>query len=69
MGFPGEDEPVRRDGAPGSLRQHLQPPSGSFRVRFDRFSPYHQRPGEYGLKLRPAPAVAHVYPLPERRSR
>jgi magnesium-protoporphyrin IX monomethyl ester (oxidative) cyclase len=33
-------------------------------VRFDRFSPYHQRPETFGLALRPAPAAHHVYPLP-----
>jgi magnesium-protoporphyrin IX monomethyl ester (oxidative) cyclase len=44
--------------------EHLQPPSGVTRVRFDRFSPYHQRPETFGLALRPAPAASHVYPLP-----
>jgi magnesium-protoporphyrin IX monomethyl ester (oxidative) cyclase len=46
--------------------EHLQPPSGVTRVRYDRFSPYHQRPGKYGLTLAPASAAAHVYPLPRR---
>jgi magnesium-protoporphyrin IX monomethyl ester (oxidative) cyclase len=45
--------------------EHLQPPSGVTRVRFDRFSPYHQRPETFGIRLRPAPAAFHVYPLPE----
>jgi magnesium-protoporphyrin IX monomethyl ester (oxidative) cyclase len=44
---------------------HLQPPSGVNRVRFDRFSPYHMRPHEFGLTLQPTRAYAYVYPLPE----
>jgi ribosomal peptide maturation radical SAM protein 1 len=45
---------------------HLQPPSGLNRVRYDRFSPYHMRPGDFGLRLRPSRAYAYVYPLPEK---
>ncbi len=45
---------------------HLQPPSGLNRVRYDRFSPYHMRPRDYGLTLRPSRAYAYVYPLPEK---
>jgi len=43
---------------------HLQPPSGLNRVRFDRFSPYHMRPHEFGLTLEPSRAYSYVYPLP-----
>ena len=45
---------------------HLQPPSGLNRVRFDRFSPYHMRPRDYGLTLRPSRTYAYVYPLLEK---
>jgi len=64
-GFPGEDDGWYAEMASWlPALEHLQPPSGVIRVRFDRFSPYHQRPGQFGLSLQPAPAAAHVYPLP-----
>lgn len=43
---------------------HLQPPTGLTRVRYDRFSPYHMRPQEFGLTLEPSRAYHYVYPLP-----
>ncbi|PYQ57675.1 MAG: RiPP maturation radical SAM protein 1 [Acidobacteria bacterium] len=64
-GFPGEEDAWYAEMAPWlPALEHLQPPSGVTRVRFDRFSPYHQRPETFGLALRPAPAASHVYPLP-----
>jgi ribosomal peptide maturation radical SAM protein 1 len=42
---------------------HLQPPSGVCRIRYDRFSPYHMRPQEFGLTLEPSRAYGYVYPL------
>ena len=44
---------------------HLQPPSGVIRVRYDRFSPYHMRPHDFGLNLEPSRAYSYVYPLPK----
>jgi ribosomal peptide maturation radical SAM protein 1 len=44
---------------------HLQPPAGVIRVRYDRFSPYHMRPQDFGLNLEPSRAYAYVYPLPK----
>ena len=44
---------------------HLQPPTGVSRVRYDRFSPYHMRPGDFGLTLEPSRAYPYVYPLPK----
>lgn len=44
---------------------HLQPPSGVSRIRYDRFSPYHMRPRDFGLMLTPSRAYGYVYPLPE----
>jgi len=41
---------------------HLPPPSGSFPVRFDRFSPYHSAAREHGLELRPCDFYEMVYP-------
>jgi ribosomal peptide maturation radical SAM protein 1 len=43
---------------------HLQPPTGVNRVRYDRFSPYHSRPRDFGLTLQPSRAYRYVYPLP-----
>ena len=45
------------------LVTHLQPP-GVDRIQFHRFSPYHQRPESFGLRLSPFPLYGHVYPLP-----
>ncbi len=65
IGFPNEPEEVyRKYHADLPLLTHLQPPTGVFPVRFDRFSPYHARPAEYGLKLRPCDFYAMVYPFP-----
>lgn len=41
---------------------HLQPP-GVSPIRFDRFSLYHERPTDYGLKLLPNRAYSYIYPL------
>lgn len=45
------------------LLYHLQPPNGLTPVQIERFSPYHQRPANYGLKLVPQRAYAYVYPI------
>jgi magnesium-protoporphyrin IX monomethyl ester (oxidative) cyclase len=42
---------------------HLQPPGGVARIRYDRFSPYHERPEEWGLTLAPLPPYKYIYPL------
>jgi ribosomal peptide maturation radical SAM protein 1 len=64
--FPGEQESWYREMLSWlPLLTHLQPPTGAYPVRFDRFSPYHVNSGKYGLELRPMPAYAQVYPLPE----
>jgi magnesium-protoporphyrin IX monomethyl ester (oxidative) cyclase len=52
VGFPGEGEDVYRryvDLLP--LIVHLQPPTGVYPVRFDRFSPYYNQRQSYGLDL------------------
>jgi magnesium-protoporphyrin IX monomethyl ester (oxidative) cyclase len=64
-GFPGEDDRWHQEVAAWlPLIHHLQPPSALVRVRYDRFSVYHQRPEAYGLRLMPHPAYAAVYPVP-----
>lgn len=42
---------------------HLQPPSGVTGIRFDRFSPYHERPTDWGLNLMPNRMYEYIYPL------
>jgi ribosomal peptide maturation radical SAM protein 1 len=62
--FPGEDDGWHAEVARWlPLVCHLQPPMAIVHVRFDRFSVYHQHPERYGLRLRPLPNYATVYPL------
>ena len=64
FGFPGE-EPDSYVGQEALLRNiiHLNPPVGCGPVRFDRFSPYHKNPAEFGVSdLAPYPAYSFVYP-------
>jgi magnesium-protoporphyrin IX monomethyl ester (oxidative) cyclase len=66
VGFPGE---------PGSVYEkyledlpslfHLPPPIGVSPVRFDRYSPYFTRAGEYGLALKPFDFYGMTYPFEE----
>ncbi len=65
-GFPGEED----DWFAGMARQvpwleHLQPPLYLLRIRFDRYSVYQTRAGEFGLNLEPIGAVKRIYPLPD----
>jgi magnesium-protoporphyrin IX monomethyl ester (oxidative) cyclase len=63
-GIPGESDAWYADMAKWlELIFHLQPPTGVSRVRYDRFSPYHMRPQEFGLTLQPSRAYGYVYPL------
>jgi len=64
VGFPNEPEEVYEKYVRDlPLLVHLPPPSGSFPVRFDRFSPYFTLAKEYGLKLRPCDFYAMIYPF------
>lgn len=61
LGFPGEtNDDYRRqiDLIPSLL--HLQPPEATGKFWLERFSPYHTRPGEYGLRII-GPGVAYEY--------
>ena len=63
-GFPSERD-ADYDAMLGLMEplSHLQPPSGSGPVRFDRFSPYHSTPEAFGLRnLRPLAVFSHLYP-------
>ncbi len=44
--------------------EHLQPPAALCRIGYHRFSPYHSRAQEFGLRQVPSPAYARVYPFP-----
>jgi ribosomal peptide maturation radical SAM protein 1 len=66
VGFPGESAEVFRwylEVLP--LLVHLEPPSGAYPVRFDRFSPYHTQSQSYGLDLRPMDFYSFIYPFDE----
>jgi ribosomal peptide maturation radical SAM protein 1 len=65
VGFPGEGEEVYRhyvEILPKLV--HLPPPTGVYPVRFDRFSPYFMKAGEYKLDLAPLDFYPLVYPFP-----
>jgi ribosomal peptide maturation radical SAM protein 1 len=66
VGFPGEGAEVyRRYLEIIPLLMHLQPPSGVYPVRFDRFSPYYNQAQEYGLDLYPMDLYSFIYPFDE----
>jgi hypothetical protein len=45
---------------------HLPAPSGSGQIRLDRFSPYFDNPGGFGMvNVRPLKIYRHLYPLAE----
>jgi ribosomal peptide maturation radical SAM protein 1 len=66
VGFPGEDKEVyQRYKEVIPLLTHLEPPSGVFPVRFDRYSPYYTRSNDYLLNLRPMDFYTYAYPFSE----
>jgi magnesium-protoporphyrin IX monomethyl ester (oxidative) cyclase len=65
-GFPSEP-PEEYDRMANLIKSltHLKPP-GLFAVELERFSPYHQRPSEYGLEIiGPKPYYHLIYPSDE----
>jgi ribosomal peptide maturation radical SAM protein 1 len=66
-GFPGETpEDYRRllDLLPAI--RFLRPPCAAGPIRLDRFSPYHNSPGEFGLiNVRPMKTYGYLYPFEE----
>jgi magnesium-protoporphyrin IX monomethyl ester (oxidative) cyclase len=66
--FPGEEDAWYAEMAGWlPLVTHLQPPTGMTPIRFDRFSPYHERQEMFGVHLEHNRAYDYVYPLaPER---
>jgi hypothetical protein len=65
-GFPGEQDAWYQQMA-GWLPalEHLQPPAGLHRLRYDRFSVYHNQAQQIGLRLLPISAMRFVYPVSE----
>jgi ribosomal peptide maturation radical SAM protein 1 len=62
-GFPGEqDEWYEETLLLLPKLFHLRPPNGFIPIRYDRFSPYHDRPEAWGLTLEPFEAYQHLYP-------
>ncbi|MEV7175132.1 RiPP maturation radical SAM C-methyltransferase [Kitasatospora sp. NPDC093679] len=64
-GFPGETEEDYR-GLLGKLSalEHLQPPTGAWRIALERFSPYFEEPSLGFAVRRPAEIYDHIYRLP-----
>jgi hypothetical protein len=62
-GFPGEDDAWYAEMAPWLDTLHHLQPGRAVRLRYQRYSPYHQRPDNYGLKLSVVPSYRFVYPL------
>jgi ribosomal peptide maturation radical SAM protein 1 len=66
FGFPGEEDGWYDEVAEWlPLVEHLQPPRIMIRLRFDRWSVYQANPDEYGLDLRPDPAMMFAYDVPK----
>jgi ribosomal peptide maturation radical SAM protein 1 len=65
-GFPGED-PLEYEQMARELPKlsHLRPPNGLSIVEFHRFSPYHNDPTQFDLRLRPHANYNFIYPFPE----
>jgi magnesium-protoporphyrin IX monomethyl ester (oxidative) cyclase len=66
VGFPGEDESeYARIAREIPKLVHLRPPSGMPAIEFHRFSPYHQAPKSFGIRLRPSSIYRDLYPFSE----
>ena len=64
VGFPGEQDSWYAEASQWvPLVSHLQPPIGVSRMRVDRFSPYHARPGDWDLAIEPARSYRSIYPF------
>jgi ribosomal peptide maturation radical SAM protein 1 len=64
IGFPKEPEDVYgKYVADIPFLVHLPAPGSTFPVRFDRYSPYHNTPEEFGLQLEPLDFYSMIYPF------
>jgi ribosomal peptide maturation radical SAM protein 1 len=65
-GFPGEDpNEYARLAREVPKLVHFTPPSALIDIEFHRFSPYHNDPANFGIRLRPHEKYSFIYPLPE----
>jgi ribosomal peptide maturation radical SAM protein 1 len=63
-GFPGEDPKEYETMAANIPKlRHLRPPNGVGNIEFHRFSPYHNQPESFGIKLRPSWHYSFIYPF------
>lgn len=63
-GFPGEKNDWYEEMAEWiPALEHLQPPSGAPRLRYDRYSVYHEQARKMGLVLFPIGAMSLIYPV------
>jgi len=64
-GFPGEADVWYAEMASWIDALHHLQPGRAVRLRFQRYSPYHNKADAYGLELIPASPYRLVYPLPD----
>jgi hypothetical protein len=63
-GFPGEKDDWYTEMAPlMPALEHLPPPFAMNRIRFDRYSVYHQNAQRHGLILFPIGSMSYIYPV------
>jgi hypothetical protein len=65
-GFPGED-PFEYERMARQIPKlvHFAPPNGVIDIEFHRFSPFHNNPAAFGIKLRPHESYSFIYPFAE----
>lgn len=64
-GFPGEtEEDYRRLLKKFAAIEHLQPPTGAWRIALERFSPYFEDPSQGFMFRRPAEIYDFIYQVP-----
>jgi len=68
-GFPGEN-PYEYEWMARELPKlvHLMPPNGVINVEFHRFSPFHNDPDGFGIRLRPHEYYSFIFPFEEEMS-
>ncbi len=64
-GFPGETEQDYRTMVDKfAALEHLQPPTGAWRIALERFSPYFENPAQGFMFRRPAEIYDYIYEVP-----
>ncbi|MFE0102592.1 RiPP maturation radical SAM C-methyltransferase [Streptomyces sp. NPDC059009] len=65
-GFPGEtEEEYRALMKKFATLEHLQPPTGAWRIALERFSPYFEEPSQGFMFRRPAEIYEFIYQVPK----